>query len=106
MLVKKVLDKKEFVGSKQTTIQMYNDDGGNITTNDIKNIIQRFEGTGGKILVRGLNIERWCSLKGFNDVFDDEKFIDYYSNKVKESEVEKFTTFKQLQISVLVADRK
>ena len=105
MLVKKVLDQKQFVGSKQTTIQMYNDDGGSITTSDINNIIQRFEGTGRKILVRGLNIERWCSLKGFNDEFNAETFIDYYSNKVKESEVEKFTTFKQLQISVLTANR-
>jgi hypothetical protein len=105
MLVKKVLNQKQFVGSKQTTIQMYNDNGDNITTEDVKNIIERFKTGKAKILVRGLNIERWCSLKGFEDEFDADAFEEYYYNKLKEADVGKFTTFKQLQISVLIPNK-
>ena len=51
-------------------------------------------------MIRGLNIERWLTLKGMNDDFDDESFDDYYRNTVKEADVHKFTTFAQIQLSV------
>ena len=51
-------------------------------------------------MVRALNIERWMTLKGMNEDFDPESFIDYYVNKVREEDVEKFTEFKQVQITV------
>jgi hypothetical protein len=40
------------------------------------------------------------TLKGMNEDFDPESFIDYYVNKVREEDVEKFTEFKQVQITV------
>jgi hypothetical protein len=51
-------------------------------------------------MVRGLNIERWMTIKGLNEDFDPESFIDYYVNKVKEADVEKFIEFMQVQITV------
>jgi len=41
------------------------------------------------------------TLKGLNEEFDAESFVDYYKNKVEEEAVEKFTEFSQLQISVI-----
>ena len=52
-------------------------------------------------MVRALGIERWMTLKGFNDEFDADSFEDYFRNKVEEEDLEKFTKFKQLQISVI-----
>jgi len=97
----KILSKKEFDKSSQTTIQLSNKNKSNITTDEISQIIDRFQKGGAKILVRGLNIERWMTLKGLNEEFDGESFVDYYKNKVEESAVEKFTEFSQVQISVI-----
>ena len=44
-------------------------------------------------MVRALNIERWCTLKGMNEDFDPESFMDYYVNKVREQDVEKIIEF-------------
>ena len=98
---KKILSKREFSNSVQTTIQLHNKDRSKITTDEVKNIVDRFQRGGAKILVRGLNIERWMTLKGLNEEFDAESFVDYYKNKVEEEAVEKFTEFSQLQISVI-----
>ena len=97
----KVLSKKEFANSVQTTIQISKNDKSNIQTEDIGAIIDRFNNGGAKIMVRALNIERWMTLKGFDEDFDAESFIDYYRNKVEEEAVEKFTEFPQVQISVI-----
>ena len=37
----------------------------------------------------------------FNDEFNAESYEDYFRNKVEEEDLEKFTKFKQLQISVI-----
>jgi hypothetical protein len=98
---KKILSKREFANSVQTTIQLHNKDRSKITTDEVKKIVDRFQRGGAKILVRGLNIERWMTLKGLNEEFDAESFVDYYKNRVEEEAVEKFTEFSQLQISVI-----
>ena len=97
---KKLLSKKQLMDGMQTTIQLSNHDKSNITTDDIKDIINHMEVGGTKIMVRGLNIERWMTLKGMYREFDADEFIDYYVNKVAEADVEKFTEFKQIQITV------
>ena len=56
-------------------------------------------------MIRGLNIERWQTLKGMNEEFDPETFIDYYRNKVQEDDVQKFTEFKQVQVTVFKLKR-
>ena len=97
---KKLLSKKQLIDGVQTTIQLSNHDKSNITTDEIKDIINHLEVGGTKIMIRGLNIERWMTLKGMDREFDADEFIDYYVNKVAEADVEKFTEFKQIQITV------
>ena len=97
---KKILSKRDVGDGVQTTIQLSNTDKSKITTEEIGEIVNRFSTGGNKILVRGLNIETWQTIKGMQEEFDPESFIDYYVNKVKESDVEKFTEFYQVQITV------
>ena len=97
---KKILSKRDVGDGIQTTIQLSNSDKSNITTDEIGQIVNRFSTGSNKIMVRALNIERWMTIKGLNEDFDPESFIDYYVNKVKEADVEKFTEFKQVQITV------
>ena len=97
---KKILSKRDVGDGIQTTIQLSNSDKSNITTEEIGQIVNQFSTGGKKIMVRGLNIERWMTIKGMNEDFDPESFIDYYVNKVREEDVEKFTEFSQVQITV------
>ena len=97
---KKILSKRDVGDGIQTTIQLSNTDKSNITTEEIGEIVNKFSTGGNKIMVRALNIERWMTIKGMNEEFDPESFIDYYVNKVKEADVEKFTEFMQVQITV------
>jgi hypothetical protein len=97
---KKILSKRDVGDGIQTTIQLSNIDKSNITTEEIGQIVNQFSTGGKKIMVRALNIERWMTLKGMNEDFDPESFIDYYVNKIREEDVEKFTEFAQIQITV------
>ena len=97
---KKILSKRDVGDGIQTTIQLSNTDKSKITTEEIGEIVNKFSTGGNKILVRALNIERWQTIKGMQEEFDPESFVDYYVNKVKEADVEKFTEFYQVQITV------
>ena len=97
---KKILSKRDVGDGIQTTIQLSNTDKSKITTAEIGEIVNKFSTGGNKILVRGLNIERWQTIKGMQEEFDPESFIDYYVNKIREADVEKFTEFYQVQITV------
>ena len=96
-----VLGKKDFDKSIQTTLQISNKNKSDIDIDDVKAIIKKVSVNDAKVMVRALNIERWMTLKGFNDEFDAESYEDYFRNKVQEENLEKFTKFKQLQISVI-----
>ena len=102
---KKILSKRDVGDGIQTTIQLSNRDKSNITTEEIGHIVNQFSTGGKKIMVRGLNIERWQTLKGMNEEFDPESFIDYYVNKIREEDVHKFTEFSQIQITVFKLKR-
>jgi hypothetical protein len=97
---KKILSKRDVGDGIQTTIQLSNTDKSKITTAEIGEIVNKFSTGGNKILVRALNIERWMTVKSLNEDFDPESFIDYYVNKIKEQDVDKFTEFFQVQITV------
>ena len=97
---KKVLSKRDVGDGIQTTIQLSNTDKSKITTEEIGQIVNRFSTGGNKIMVRALNIERWMTIKGMQEEFDPWSFVDYYVNKVKEADVDKFTEFMQVQITV------
>jgi len=97
---KKILSKRDVGDGIQTTIQLSNTDKSKITTEEIGQIVNRFSTGGNKIMVRALNIERWMTIKGMQEEFDPESFIDYYVNKIREQDVEKYTEFFQVQITV------
>ena len=97
---KKILSKRDVGDGIQTTIQLSNTDKSKITTEEIGEIVNKFSTGGNKILVRALNIERWLTIKGMQEEFDPESFIDYYRNKVREADVEKFTEFMQVQVTI------
>ena len=97
---KKILSKRDVGDGIQTTIQLSNTDKSKITTAEIGEIVNKFSTGGNKILVRGLNIERWLTIKGMQEEFDPESFIDYYVNKIREADVEKFTEFYQIQVTI------
>ncbi len=97
---KKILSKRDIGDGIQTTIQLSNSNKSNITTDEISQIVNKFSTDGNRIMVRALNIERWMTLKSMNEEFNAEDFIDYYVNKVKEADVDKFTEFMQVQITV------
>ena len=102
---KKILSKRDVGDGIQTTIQLSNRDKSDITTDEIAEIVNRLSTGGSKVMVRALNIERWQTLKGMNEEFDPESFVDYYVNKVREEDVQKFTEFKQVQITVFKLKR-
>ena len=96
-----VLGKKDFDKSIQTTLQISNKNKSDIDIDAVKAIIKKVSVNDAKVMVRALNIERWMTLKGFNDEFDSESYEDYFRNKIAEEDLHKFTKFKQLQISVI-----
>jgi len=98
-LESKVLSVRNFKDSKQTTIQLSNKNKSNMTSQQVEKIINKFKSNGSKIMVRGLNIQKWSTLKGFENDYDPMAIAEYYKNKVDDPS--KFTTFNQLQISVL-----
>ena len=102
---KKILSKRDVGDGVQTTIQLSNRDKSDITTDEIAEIVNRLSTGGSKVMIRGLNIERWMTIKGMNEEFDPESFVDYYVNKVREEDVQKFTEFKQVQITVFKLKR-
>ena len=73
---------------------------GNIKVNDVKDILATLTkgGTDAKIMIRGLNADKWNTLKGYSTDLNIEDFEDYYKNKV--SDTSKFEYFTQLEISV------
>jgi hypothetical protein len=95
----KILLKRDFKDATQTTIQLSNKNKKYMTVDQITKIIDKFKTKETKIMVRGLNIQKWSTLKGMDTEFNHKDFIEYYENKV--TDATKFTTFAQIQIVVL-----
>ena len=104
-MYKKILSKRDVGDGVQTNIQLSNKYKSDITTDEVAEIVNRLSTGGSKVMVRALNIERWMTLKGMNEDFDPESFVDYYVNKIREEDVDKFTSFKQVQITVFKLKR-
>ncbi len=102
---KKILSKRDVGDGVQTTIQLSNRDKSDITTDEIAEIVNQLSSNGSKVMVRALGIERWMTLKGLDEEFDPESLVEYYSNKVKEEDLEKFINYKQVQITVFKKKR-
>jgi len=97
---KKILSKRDVGDGIQTTIQLSNRDKSNITADEIAEIVNKFSTGGNKIMVRALGIERWMTIKSMNEEFVPESLEEYYRNKVKEEDIQKFIEYKQVQITV------
>jgi hypothetical protein len=52
-----------------------------------------------KVMIRGLNADKWNTLKGFDTELDVDEFEEYYKDKVKDTD--KFEKFSQLQVTIL-----
>lgn len=72
---------------------------------DVEKIVKRMEdefekdNVNAKILVRGMNIHKMRTLKGFKTKLNDIDVSDYYEDAV--NDVSKFLKFSQLQIIVV-----
>ena len=97
---KKILSKRDVGDGIQTTIQLSNRDKSNITADEIAEIVNKFSTGGNKIMVRALGIERWMTIKSMNEEFDPESLEEYYRNKVKEEDIQKFIEYKQVQVTI------
>lgn len=96
-----ILSKKNFKDSIQTNIQISAKNKTMISIHQVERIISKYREEGANnIIVRGLNIDRWTTLKAFGGELDVDGLVDYYQNKV--SDHEKYVNFYQLQLSVFM----
>ena len=94
-LVKKVGNNKLY------TFSINHQDNSAISIADIKNLSNKFSAKYDKVRIRGLNAQRFHTLKSMTqDDIQVDEYEEYYANKVKNGA--KFDHFYQLQISVLV----
>ena len=104
MVKKSAVTKKQFLNFKSKEITYYPDKANEyFTQNKIRNFYNKVKSTlpeGSKVIIRGMNIVRGTTLKGYNDDFmTDEQYEEYARGKVKD--VEKFKVFKIFTITVL-----
>jgi hypothetical protein len=104
MVKKSAVTEKQFLNFKSKEITYYPDaSNGYFKQNKIREFYNKVKSTlpeGSKVIVRGMNIVRGTTLKGYNDDFmTDEQFEEYARGKVKN--VAKFNVFKNFTITVL-----
>jgi hypothetical protein len=104
MVKKSAVTEKQFLNFKSKEITYYPDtENGYFKQNKIREFYNKVKSTlpeGSKVIVRGMNIVRGTTLKGYNDDFmTDEQFEEYARGKVKD--VEKFNVFKNFTVTVL-----
>ena len=97
---KKVATKK-YIDSEENTIQIYKKNKNRISVDEVRRLVGNIqkERPNAKILVRGLGIDRWHTLKTFDEELNIMDTDTYYQGKVKEPD--KFADFSQLQLTVL-----
>jgi hypothetical protein len=98
------LRKVPMIDGTRTTYQYFRKNG-QIDVPEVKKIVDRLErkavekGEDIKIAVRGLNVEKWNTLKGYDSELNIQDFADYYRNRVEDPS--KFEMFNQLQITIM-----
>jgi len=101
---KQVLQNEKFKNSTKTTVQINKSNKTQMDVDDVSEIVKGLEavakkkGEKIKIMVRALLIDKWITLKGYDQELDLMDFDEYYDNKVADKS--KFEKFIQLQISV------
>ena len=91
-------------GMSKTEFKFTSKKGKVITREEVQNIIQAIEARAAKdnedikLLIRGLNAQRWTTIKGYNeDVVDD---MDEYYDARKVKDASKFNEYFQLQVTI------
>ena len=95
----KVTENINFRDSEQKTFSIYKKNKKQISPAELRLLITKLQVENTKVRVRGLGIDRWHSLKGFEDNGNIEEDEEYYEGKVRE--VGKFADFSQIQITIL-----
>jgi hypothetical protein len=94
------VSKKKVGNVTQTTLKISMRDKSKISSDTVKQMLDKFDKDGRKMVLRGLNIERWMTLKTFQGDYNAEGLSNYYKNKVGEEFVENFTSFAQVQLTL------
>ena len=103
---KKGLD-KNLGGATMSTFQIYKKNKTEIDHSDIEKLVLSLEAKapkGTKIRVRALNIDRWSTLKGFEDDIDLQNEEDYLDGRAKDTT--KFLKAFQLEVVLLKPNKK
>ena len=72
-LLLSVVSKKKVGKATQTSIKISMNDKTNVTSDHILQLINKFKKTGREVAVRGLNIERWATLKTMQTEYNPDK---------------------------------
>ena len=94
------VSKKKVGNATQTTIRLNKKDKSNISSANIVQMIAKFQKNGNQISVRGLNTERFMTLKTLAGDYNPDGLDEYYRNKVSEEDVIKFTSFSQVHLTI------
>lgn len=96
-----ITDTKQFSNVTETTMQISRTNNKGINVDEFKKIYAGIrQGTDSKLVIRGLNGQRWFTFKGYkDDELNIDDFEEYYENKV--SETGKFKNFSIMQITSL-----
>lgn len=101
---KQLLEENKFKNSSTKVIQVSLNNKKQMDVSDVEELVNGLETMGRKkkenikIMVRALLVDKWITLKGYNDELQLDEFDEYYKNKVSNSS--KFEKFAQLQIYV------
>ena len=92
-------------GGKQSQISLTKKKG-DFSPEDVTNLIEKLHNDASKkkekikLMVRGLAIDKWATLKGFgDDNFNVADYTDYFHNRVKKDA--KFNSFSNLQLTMI-----
>lgn len=92
-------------GGKQSQISLTKKKG-EFSPQDVTNLIEKLHDDASKkkekvkLMVRGLAIDKWATLKGFGDEnFNVADYQEYFQNRVKKDA--KFSSFSTLQLTMI-----
>ena len=101
---KQVLENTKLKNSAKTTVQISKSNKTEMDVKDVEDLVNGLETVAKqkkekvKIMVRALLIDKWITLKGYDQELDLMDLDEYYDNKVEDSS--KCDKFIQLQVSV------
>lgn len=106
LLQAEILEKNKIGKTTETVIKLIRKDKTNMSMELVKEAIEglekRTKSKKGKISVAGLNCGSWTTIKAFNKDFDEDEIDDYYQNRIKPEDRDKFKEFIQIHITIIM----